>query len=416
MFKGVFLVAFFLLSSRNFQFLSEELVHQIEGVWICALTLVVLFKISSSFLAGKTSLEKTDVYALFVVLYFPTASAFMANLDWGQPLWYGFSAMRRFFLAFCPLLMLQLLRKKKISVNEIKKALLFLSWLQLFSFVYAALFQDSAAMQTTAAKGNLIKLPTFFLAVGFFYYANSSVAQIFLRKKILYAFYSLLYLAVIAVLFKGRILFFSVIAAWGAIFFMRRLSFEKKMVWVSVSLIFLMVIVSVLFLAFGPYLAQEISSFSAASAEAIKVVVTGQEASDGSANIRLREVSYMIQSTKHWLLGNGAIHYNWTGFKGSFPPWFFPSDIGWFGLIYLHGLIGLILLHWQFLLAWRWRRFEGTAAEEVFFSTCRAMVLFCFFYSMVTGLISVMPANTLIFVFLMQYMAKGRRSTDLRPA
>ena len=89
--------------------------------------------------------------------------------------------------------------------------------------------------------------------------------------------------------------------------------------------------------------------------DAFTVVLTGEPSDDASANARLVETaSALPYIEKNWLLGNGDISRQWHGgYEGVLGAFFYPSDVGIIGTIYLYGLLGLLLFAIQFVFAIR---------------------------------------------------------------
>ena len=385
------------------------------NVWVYALVMIFVFRKATGFLIGKIALKEPERYALFIILYYPAMAAYVTSLDWGQPLIYGILAQRNFGTVFFPLLLLDFLMRAKIKLNDVEKALVFLGWAQLVFSFGAFVFHWQQFMHDAAIKGEILKAPFYFLVVGSFYYNSRSVVGTTVRDKLFNAFYGLCFLTGLIVIFKGRSLVLSILASWGIIFFARRSSLNKKSAWLILFTIFLFALFLVVFFGMGQYLGPQIQKFMAASGEAIKVI-SGKASADPSSNIRLQDISFMMRSTKHWLVGTGEIYPKWVGHGGpTTPDSFYTSDIGWYGIIYLYGLIGLIIANGQFVLALRYRLPSTRLEREALFLTCQSMSLFCFLRSMITMEVLTYPAISLTFIFLMWYMAREQDANTPRP-
>lgn len=383
-----------------------EWVLQLDQVWVYLLVGVFIFRKSLRFLCGKIILREPEKYALFIVFYYPSIVACVTAMDWGQPLLYGVLSQRQIGHVFFPLLLLDFLMRGKIKINDVEKTLVVLSWAQLLFSLFAFVFQSDWIRHESEIKGEILKTPYHLIIVGFFYYSAYSVTRAFLREKLSAAFCSLFFLTALIVVFKGRSLVLGLLVAWAGIFLVHGGSFNKKLTWLILMAGFSLLLFPAVFWGGGEYLGPHIQSFFTACGEAFRVI-SGRESADASANIRLQDISYVIHSTKHWFLGNGAIYPKWVNHvQQTSPKFFFPSDIGWYGIVYLYGFFGLILANFQFVLGLRYRLSPAHLERKALFLTCQGMALFCFLRSIATMEILTFPAISLTFIFLMWYLSQ----------
>ena len=78
-------------------------------------------------------------------------------------------------------------------------------------------------------------------------------------------------------------------------------------------------------------------------------VLIGEESTDMSANARIHESSvvfnYFESHPLSIFFGTGRISHQWYGGYETLFGYFFPSDLGPLGGIFLYGIIGLVVLH-----------------------------------------------------------------------
>jgi hypothetical protein len=165
--------------------------------------------------------------------------------------------------------------------------------------------------------------------------------------------------------------------------------------------------VVVLLLALGLYAVRfdQVASFGHRLNEAFTVILTGELSDDYSANVRiLSSEKVMPYIAKHWLLGNGNLSYHWNeGYKSVFG-YFYVSDIGLIGVVYSYGILGTLVLLFQF---WFARRYGRRAPTSPMVDAAIGMVLFIAINSVVTGLFAFNPAVCLLFVTILYAASIG---------
>ena len=109
--------------------------------------------------------------------------------------------------------------------------------------------------------------------------------------------------------------------------------------------------------------------------------IFGGEVVDGSAASRITQVQIAIDGiNQHPLMGNGFLSSRWQeGFAGKFGH-FYPSDIGWFGVFFLYGGLGWLILMSPFFLAFSFRK-ALLGNNDIFLVTCQAMTLYFFIHN-----------------------------------
>ena len=173
----LFLILFFALSFRNFQFfpgmaLVQELWYVLCVVFLLAVYPLLKWKAHSRF----TSFE---LYLLAMILLVPIMSAIPAWREFDQPIFYGLLSQRSSSLYASALFLIYVIRYKYFTLYDVEKSLLFLAWGTLILYLIMKTFLDPA-MFDSYGNGFVIgdgtgqrsfRLPGFFIFFGVYYYA-----------------------------------------------------------------------------------------------------------------------------------------------------------------------------------------------------------------------------------------------------
>jgi hypothetical protein len=135
------------------------------------------------------------------------------------------------------------------------------------------------------------------------------------------------------------------------------------------------------------------------------LTVTGRETDESATNIRRLEViKAWPDIEKRFLFGNGELSPRWRDGFTRIYGYFYPSDIGIIGILYLFGLIGTLLFFVQFLFARDViKRFT---TEDPFIITCIYYLLFCFFDTFTSGQSAFFPANSTVIIAILFYACR----------
>ena len=195
---------------------------------------------------------------------------------------------------------------------------------------------------------------------------------------------------------KGRSLLLATIGA-AAIFLLRNYSSGavlKYFVGIAVA--------AVLVLAASWFILPDVTQTNVLLFASAFNAVLGGEVVDGSAASRITQVQIAVQGIEaHPLLGNGFLSSQWNeGFGGVYGH-FFPSDIGWFGIFFLYGSVGWLILMSPFLLAFSWRR-KLLHNNDIFLVTVQAMTLYFFIHNMSAAFV-VKKFGMIVFLFGILY-------------
>jgi hypothetical protein len=163
-----------------------------------------------------------------------------------------------------------------------------------------------------------------------------------------------------------------------------------------VAAIFAVVLVAVLYQFYDP----EMSATMAQMFEnAFTVVLTGERTNEASSNARITEAllawPYIKQS---WLFGNGDISHWWRGGYDALIGHFYPSDIGWVGIIYVYGIAGLVFFNQQASFLVNYYQKLGAVRNQVFIKSLIAFVVYFLVHSITNGMVAFSPYVGILFL------------------
>lgn len=129
---------------------------------------------------------------------------------------------------------------------------------------------------------------------------------------------------------------------------------------------------------------------------ALRTIILFETNDDVSAAARIHEISLglpYVQSRP--LLGNGMLSNNFYNGYESFVGYFFPSDVGLFGTIFVFGIIGSIVLYLPSYNVLLGSLSIKKSRKLYFFNAIFAYLLFLFLASLMKASIVLNPANIL---------------------
>lgn len=347
-----------------------------------------------------------EIYILVMMALIPLWAGIMADHNFGQPLIYGALTQRTMILGTGGLAILTFYRLGWIDTEDLKGAFRILAWLMLF--LYTLYMIATHNQEEIQASGGAVRLNYAFIEIGFFYYGLIGFNK---KSKLHYALASLFLIYVI--LSGKRALLLSMLGAYG-LFVLLRGSFSRLAIFVPASLFAAIALLGVLYVANAQY----VTNLGVRIAAAFTVVTTGQKTSSASANARIEEIAVAIPYiTNTWLLGNGNISHRWHGGTMSvLQAYFFPGDIGIFGVVFMFGVLGMLTFVVQFWWAWKY----GTAASagrqtDPMVDAVLAFLISYFVQSLEGGLFAfAWPVGIMLIAYLYLEMEKRKGLSPLR--
>ncbi len=394
------------LGFRLLSFTPLPGIWHLENLFVLLVLGAVALLLLRRLLSRGLVFYRLELYILLLLLL-PVLSALMARAEFGQPLVYGVLAQRNLWLAGVALLLFEALRRGLVRVTDIKAALLVLAWGSLLAYPVLAGSLDPLSylnypgfVNFSERRGGFrFNFNPMFIVFGFLYYGFALLD----RGRPRHAVCAAAFLFYLVYWHTGRSLLLALGAAFGLLFLLRQ-PLEKTLVYLPAAVL-LVVATPVLLMVIDP---ARLSILGGLFGDAFGVLL-GRVGADASANIRLDELQLALPFIRrNWLLGSGDLSHQWNGAYTEVLGYFYPSDIGVFGILFMYGVVGLLLLNYQYLLALRGSRLAGCVGERAFVDACSGFALFYFIYSLATGANAFFPADSLCFVAVLYYLGLRR--------
>lgn len=333
---------------------------------------------------------------VFVLLMVPVYTAFSARREFGQPIIMGILAQNYLLMYLAGLFVFYLIRIGWLTLDTVKIGYVTLAWISLVLFMGTELFLnpanylDSEFVRSKDAKGGyFFKYFTFFIAFGGIYYFTSFL----LKKKVLYLLAFSCFLFFMVVINNGRTDMVVFMSAMAFIFFKNQ-SVKQMLVYSVYALIGVVIFLTVLVIFFPEEAAIMWDMYSA-----YFTVLTGQESEDNSATSRLLQIGFalefLLSNPDAIFFGAGKISANYDVFIMRFVN---PVDIGLVGLIFSHGIVGMIIMYSQFVFAYNFMGKIRNAKGDTFFLALKFTVLMIFVQSFFKGPLFYMPGQLITVV------------------
>jgi hypothetical protein len=159
------------------------------------------------------------------------------------------------------------------------------------------------------------------------------------------------------------------------------------------------------------------SSLGGKYIDAFGVILTGEEGSDASANARISETLVALPYIqKNFLLGSGDVSHRWGGgYEGVLGAYFYPSDIGIIGVLFVYGAIGFALFAGQFIFAVQFSaRISSYGFHTPLGDACKGYLLYVVLYSLVTGKFAHYSFVSLFFVAILLCITLHLRDVSIK--
>ena len=408
--RQLFLITLLVMTFRNFQFFPG--MAPVQELWfvLCFIFLLTVYP----FWKWRTQwrFSSFELYLLAMMLLIPFLSGLFAWREFGQPIIYGFLSQRGVTLFAGALLLIHGLRYRIFTLRDVEKSLLFLAWGTLILYLIMKTLLDPA-MFSSYGKGFVeggdgdhpsFKLPGIFIIFGIYYYLFLG----FRKKQGKYYLIAGLFFIFLLGDAGGRSMTVAMLATF--VFFVYRWGGVSRLI----ALLPKMLVVITLFLGIA-YVAnpESVSSRVEKFSDAFTVAFTGNEVEDVSANARILETLIaMPYVQKNPLLGNGNISNQWQdGYEGVLGGYFYPSDIGIIGVLYMYGVVGFILFAWQYWFAIREANRLPIQIHNPMLDATKGCLLYLAIHSLVTGFFVHNAEISFLFIALLGSIVRDLRAS-----
>lgn len=390
------LVLVFTSTFRIFATLPLESLHQtLSTVAILVFSAFYLFNLFAHFREHKITRLDLLMWLFVMVNFF---AAYQGHKVFGQPYYYGIMAQRSVLLSLSGILLISMLRKNLISIEQVEKSFVALSLTLLIVFYFFFLFVNPAnftQMEFVAyspIRGYRYRFQ-FALVLMLLFYSLFKVSH---EKKSYYLVIVGLILFYLVYFQQSRttlvVLSFTLL-----IYFFRNFSLREKikntLVYGSVILLAVVLLVTLGYTSL-------IDKYHVLYKNVFNVFM-GESPDEASSAVRYMEFNIALEYiARNPLLGNGFISNQWNGGWQEILGYFYPVDIGLLGNIFVFGIVGTAIIYLPYFFSLSMSRAVRT--NHVFFKTIEYMLLF-FFLSMFFSAVNIRDSSSIIFLVCLLY-------------
>jgi hypothetical protein len=405
-FKFTVLILILFIGFRaGFRTPLDEISKMAEEVLNFFLIGFILFRIAQ-WVANKDKISRFELLMMMMMM-FPVWSAIASAIHFGQPLLYGIGTTRNFYLFLLGPFFYYLLHKNIITLAFLKNTLLASCWFTLvvFLIIYLTIspekYPDRFFIGYNELKGGYIfKFNIALLIFALLYYS----IRFLTTHRLLYLAASVPFYYIMLVVRQDRSIIIMTLLVL-VIFYFKRIFFQSALRYSAM----------IILLIFTGFFIVEITDYKPSDQAVNKfynlwLTVTGRETDESATNVRRLEViKAWPDIEKRFLFGNGELSPRWRDGFNRIYGYFYPSDIGIIGILYLFGIIGTLLLFVQFLFARK--VINRLNLNDAFLITCAYYLLFCFFDTFTSGQSAFFPANSTIILAVLFYSGRFNDST-----
>ncbi len=352
------------------------------------------------FLVRKTVDEIHYYYILIIVM--PVWAGYMAILSEGQPFLQGLTSQRHWYGISGIFVLIYLLQTRFFTMGDLYRAMVWLGWGSMVYFICCYLFLDpkqyidySFVGYSDIKGGYRFKFGIDFIAFLSVYYTVKYVKQ----KNSADMWKSGAHLSYLFFLHQGRSVMLAVVATLF-VFYMFEVNLRRAIrIMFTIGAGFV-VIMGILY-AIMP---SRVNDYIVQYTSLATVVFTGNVSGESSVDARLEEIGillvYLQDYAIGWWIGVGKLsaESSTTGIHDitTVPP----GDIGILGSIMTYGILGSLLIYFQFFIAFRSIRFIRRYKNEPFMIAAKYFLIFCFLSSLAKGYLFMQPGSTAIFILV----------------
>jgi len=385
----------------------------LEAILEGAIFLYILYRLVCRIIEKNYTFNGIEIY-LGILFFFPLIPAFAAWREFDQPIFYGVATYRDFYLLFGGLIVYNLVREGYVSIKTVEHSFVTLALIYMFFSYFLTIFIDPVQFQDTAISGanpekggevyyrlnmSLFFFGSIYFTVKSFYQKNLidlGIAALF----IFYVVFIRLDRTSIAALGLGLILFF--ITALPL----------KTQVMTIVRAIIPVTVVALIIAIF------KVEIYEKYYRMFLDVFVTAGKAGSGSLedNIRLMEVDIALKGfLDNPIFGNGKLstYFVPDGYN-HFYGFFYTSDVGVLGYLFSSGIVGLLIIFFQFVLAIKYISGIKYIKKNVFLVTLKITLFIHALDALTTEYLTLYAGQTLTILLLIFYFYQRDRVIQAR--
>lgn len=329
--------------------------------------------------------------------------AITANMVFDQPILKGIFVAGKTYLPIISIFLLYYLFKTEIiSMYQYNMSMLFICWINLLLYVFLmftinpAIYKETTDMVgfNPSKGGYVFNFPPTFIVYGLcFYFLDYTI-----NKNRFSLLLSFVLIAYILFLDKGRIQFIAVVGALA----MHTLWFLpiKSIIFRMIDIILITGLMLLIVYWIEPDLLMLVYNMFMVFVEAIFGIETGESSADARWIEIGTVLSHFDKHPGHWFFGVGFIPRDelWMRFG-----YLYFTDIGVFGILFVFGIVGTILLFLFFLYPAFVIRKIKNFKYDLIFNTIITSVFYLLVTSVFTGGFAFAPVSMLSIFMVLEY-------------
>lgn len=305
------------------------------------------------FRAIKTHKLKFITLFMIPLLLMPMISALQAEQVFGQPVLYGFLAQRQVFMVLCGHFIVIALQRNWVSIKDFERYLirslliLLLTFLLFYMFVDSKQFANTDFITLSPNKGLRYEFPDSCIYALLLY----ALFKLWIDRKkkwliiiALCTFYILAYLL-------DRTQLIAIIGTIG-LYVLLNFKIGRMIRMLTLGTFGLLFVFLILNLMVPDFLSKNISLYVGAFE-----TLAGEKLTESSTNIRFLESKIALDGfNNHPVIGVGFLSTRWNeGFR-MVNKYFYPTDVGILGNLYVYGIIGTLIFYLPFFYSFLYRK------------------------------------------------------------
>lgn len=376
----------------------------LEDVYFAAIILYLVYKVIYRIQQRNYAFTFFHIY-LLVPIIINIQVAITTHFNFGQPFLIGLIPMSDLWLFYGCLFIYDLVKSGRISMDVVEDAYLGVAWTSLVFFYAMSLLTNPAQYKATSlAAGNSVKGGSVYYGFNMtmmFFGSIYYFIKAFMQKKYYFLVHSALFIVYI-VFFRFDRTVMAVTAASMGLFFVLYVSIRDQFLAIIRFGIPLLLLVITGALVFPDVYETYVLMF-----QDIYATLTGNEVDIGKESVRVYEMyvaSKFLDDPMTYIVGCGKISQNWVeGGFNYFYGYFYPSDLGLIGMVFMFGIPGSILLYSQFFMALFYVVKTKLAKTNVFYLSLVFYLFTMFLDCLTNAYVMTYAAQTMIVVSLLYF-------------
>ncbi len=364
----------------------ETAFFRLQAVFLLFM-LFFIFVYIADILMHQKNINSKVLYFLSIVIIIPFYSAYRAHVEFGQPYIYGILSQRSWLILAVGIWFYYSLTTKKISLSTMEQAFLFMAWTSLIVFSLFALTFDPSQLtgdekfaRLTEDRGVRFKFQKFFITFGsIYYFIKYSMHKKTVDLLILFAFLTYVFFVI-----QGRTYILLLIGTF-LLYYYLNYSLKKFFLILLKIFLFVLFVIVVIQVIMPGYIEKMVNLFAQMFS-----VLGGEKSDDASANARIWQslivFNYFASHISSIWFGTGKVSKHWNDGYESIFGYFYPSDIGLIGGVFLYGVLGLFFL-WIIPIVLKIKEIKKTKhTNNIFIVTIKYMLVLSILRSIQGGM------------------------------